>query len=354
MTASTAAAREPTSVAWGWSLTLTSRPSSRKKSVSIDCCRHSSRAGERAVRVACGRTVEQLAHEWLQADVELREVGGRQALALRDPRVEEHRDGLRRVGCRSSPPRPPRARPVWTWSARLRTRAAAARARPSRRARIASSPGRPTPPAACDRLRSHRACPRGGTSSRPGPQPRTRRPGHGRGCTAARRGFRTARRPRAHRRRASRGSRPAASPGPWPRLGRPLRAVPSPRLVLETRVRRERASPLTTAAVRRRGHVLPLCYMAERVGVRELRQNLSRWLRRVESGESFEVTDRGRPVAQLIPLLPEDDVIARLVREGRIARVATRGLADLPTPLPPRPGARPLSEILDELREDTV
>lgn len=100
-------------------------------------------------------------------------------------------------------------------------------------------------------------------------------------------------------------------------------------------------------------NVLPLCYMAERVGVRELRQNLSRWLRRVENGESFEVTDRGRPVAQLSPL-PGDDVIARLVREGRIARVATRDLADLPPPLPPRPGSRPLSDVLDELREDKI
>jgi len=35
--------------------------------------------------------------------------------------------------------------------------------------------------------------------------------------------------------------------------------------------------------------------MNERVGVRELRQNLSRWLRRVENGESFEVTDRAGP-----------------------------------------------------------
>ena len=95
--------------------------------------------------------------------------------------------------------------------------------------------------------------------------------------------------------------------------------------------------------------------MAERVGVRELRQNLSRWLRRVENGESFEVTDRGRPVAELRPLAPApDDLIARLVSEGKIARVATRDLADLPPPLPTPPGARPLSEILDELREDTI
>ena len=98
-----------------------------------------------------------------------------------------------------------------------------------------------------------------------------------------------------------------------------------------------------------------MCYMAERVGVRELRQNLSRWLRRVENGESFEVTDRGRPVAELRPLASDDDdVITRLAREGRIARIGRGSLADLPPPLPAPPGSRPLSEILDELREDKI
>ena len=40
-----------------------------------------------------------------------------------------------------------------------------------------------------------------------------------------------------------------------------------------------------------------LCYM-ERVGVRELRQNLSVYLRRVGAGQTLEVTERGRPVAR--------------------------------------------------------
>ncbi|MGH9004413.1 MAG: type II toxin-antitoxin system Phd/YefM family antitoxin [Acidimicrobiia bacterium] len=40
----------------------------------------------------------------------------------------------------------------------------------------------------------------------------------------------------------------------------------------------------------------------ERIGVRELRQQASRYLARVANGEAFEVTDRGRPVAHLVPL----------------------------------------------------
>ena len=45
-----------------------------------------------------------------------------------------------------------------------------------------------------------------------------------------------------------------------------------------------------------------------RVGVRELRQNLSVYLRRVEQGEAFEVTDHGRPVARLERILQAKSV----------------------------------------------
>lgn len=41
--------------------------------------------------------------------------------------------------------------------------------------------------------------------------------------------------------------------------------------------------------------------MSETVGVRELRQNLSKYLDRVKEGEALVVTERGREVARLIP-----------------------------------------------------
>ena len=40
----------------------------------------------------------------------------------------------------------------------------------------------------------------------------------------------------------------------------------------------------------------------DRIGVRELRQHASRFLERVSRGETLEVTDRGRPVARLVPV----------------------------------------------------
>jgi prevent-host-death family protein len=41
--------------------------------------------------------------------------------------------------------------------------------------------------------------------------------------------------------------------------------------------------------------------MSEVVGVRELRQNLSRYLDRVKAGEPLVVTEHGREVARLVP-----------------------------------------------------
>jgi prevent-host-death family protein len=41
--------------------------------------------------------------------------------------------------------------------------------------------------------------------------------------------------------------------------------------------------------------------MSDTVGVRELRQNLSRYLERVRAGENLTVTERGRVVARLVP-----------------------------------------------------
>jgi prevent-host-death family protein len=45
--------------------------------------------------------------------------------------------------------------------------------------------------------------------------------------------------------------------------------------------------------------------MAARVAVRELRQNLSKYLARVKEGEELVVTERGQEVARLIPATAE-------------------------------------------------
>lgn len=90
-----------------------------------------------------------------------------------------------------------------------------------------------------------------------------------------------------------------------------------------------------------------------KVGVRELRQNLSVYLRRVAAGEAFDVTERGQPIAVLAPLPEQGDAFDRLVARG-LARPAKGDLLDLPPlkrPLKPRDGIT-IGEALREQRAD--
>ncbi|MDQ1445423.1 MAG: hypothetical protein QOI20_1887 [Acidimicrobiaceae bacterium] len=85
----------------------------------------------------------------------------------------------------------------------------------------------------------------------------------------------------------------------------------------------------------------------DQIGVRELRQNASTYLARVAGGESIEVTDRGRPVALLVPV-PVDRWEA-LVESGRVS--APTDDADLLMEGPSDYGVNG-SAALQALRED--
>jgi antitoxin (DNA-binding transcriptional repressor) of toxin-antitoxin stability system len=67
------------------------------------------------------------------------------------------------------------------------------------------------------------------------------------------------------------------------------------------------------------------------VGVRELRADLSKWLKRVQAGEEIVVTDRGRPIAR----------IARTNTRSKLDELIARGLA--------RPALEPVPEELPPL-----
>jgi prevent-host-death family protein len=88
-------------------------------------------------------------------------------------------------------------------------------------------------------------------------------------------------------------------------------------------------------------------YMSDTVGVAELRQNLSKYLRRVENGERLLVTDRNKPVAELGPAPIAGQALDRLIAEGRVARPLRRGL---PPPIRLDGDPRALSRALDEIR----
>ena len=87
------------------------------------------------------------------------------------------------------------------------------------------------------------------------------------------------------------------------------------------------------------------------IGIRELRQNASRYLRLVEERqEPIQITDRGRPVALLSPL-PTGGRVEQLAAAGRLQRARGRW-EDLGPPIKPTPGIPLPSEILAEMRAD--
>lgn len=90
--------------------------------------------------------------------------------------------------------------------------------------------------------------------------------------------------------------------------------------------------------------------MSEKIGARDLRQNLSAVLKRVENGERLVVTSRNRPVATLVPWAAEG-TLARLIAEGRATPPREQG--PLPEPLEldlGEPDA--LSKALERQREE--
>lgn len=85
------------------------------------------------------------------------------------------------------------------------------------------------------------------------------------------------------------------------------------------------------------------------VGVRELRQNLSVYLERVQRGEALRVTDRGRVVAMLAPLPEHATALDVLIAAGRATPPVGR-LEDLGPP-PGRP-SQSLTEALLQMRDE--
>ena len=89
-----------------------------------------------------------------------------------------------------------------------------------------------------------------------------------------------------------------------------------------------------------------------RVGVRELRQNLSVYLDRVKAGETLEVTEHGQPVARLSPRPAEStSTLERLIAEGRAAP-ARHDLLTLGPPVQLPRGKPSVSETLLAMRDE--
>ncbi len=93
---------------------------------------------------------------------------------------------------------------------------------------------------------------------------------------------------------------------------------------------------------------------AQSIGVRELRQNASRYLALVKQGQRIAVTDRGELVAYLEPVDEPRTTFQRMVAAGQV-KPASGSIRDLLATwerLPAEPGEKPLSEVLQEMRDE--
>ena len=91
----------------------------------------------------------------------------------------------------------------------------------------------------------------------------------------------------------------------------------------------------------------------DRIGIRELNQHTSRYITRVKAGDTIEITERGEPVARLVPVRPPtSSLLDRLVASGEV-RPATGDLLEILDSLPPLPpDGVDVAALLAESREE--
>jgi prevent-host-death family protein len=90
------------------------------------------------------------------------------------------------------------------------------------------------------------------------------------------------------------------------------------------------------------------------VGVRDLRQNLSRYLERVKDGETLTVTERGHEVARLVPSRGAIDPYYLELAEQYGATIPSKSLLEVIDSLPPGRShpAGTTDAFLDESRRE--
>lgn len=89
------------------------------------------------------------------------------------------------------------------------------------------------------------------------------------------------------------------------------------------------------------------------VGIKELKNRLTAYLRRTKQGEEVVVTERGKPIAVIQPIQSAPKIVSR---EARLAKLAAQGRIRLPSRKllkkirPVRASGRPISQLILEDR----
>ena len=96
----------------------------------------------------------------------------------------------------------------------------------------------------------------------------------------------------------------------------------------------------------------------ESVGVRELKDRLSHYLRIVRRGRIIEVTVRGEPVARLVPASPQRKTALTVELEEQMWKLAAEGFltwngepSQMPQPVAVNQGPGLISDLVVEDRE---
>ncbi|MEU0095917.1 type II toxin-antitoxin system prevent-host-death family antitoxin [Kribbella sp. NPDC006257] len=87
------------------------------------------------------------------------------------------------------------------------------------------------------------------------------------------------------------------------------------------------------------------------IGIRELRDGLSRHLAEVRSGRTITVTDHGKPIARIVPI-DQPSALERLIAEG-VVRPPLSRKRKAPVPAPadgPNAADGPISELVADQR----
>ena len=87
----------------------------------------------------------------------------------------------------------------------------------------------------------------------------------------------------------------------------------------------------------------------EKIGIRELRQHASEWVAKAKAGKVILITDRGQPVARLVPLMRNENARSKLIDGGQLIPAAAPRAHFSTDDLVSGPPLRP---ILDELRSE--
>jgi prevent-host-death family protein len=86
------------------------------------------------------------------------------------------------------------------------------------------------------------------------------------------------------------------------------------------------------------------------LGIRALKQNASSVIAEVVAGDTLTITDRGRPVARIVPIDSAGSALDAMIAAG-LVRIPKGSHGALGKPLRQPPGERSLGQVLREMRE---